>query len=363
MKEKINCQFCGVEFTPANSLAKYCSKECQTKARSQRRVYKTFCDYCGKELNRKRKTELSFCDHNCAKKYRQEHNEKRKCIVCGKEFVPTKSNQLCCSRKCRDKNSKYKRGSYCIECGKFFQAKSNTKFCSKECRHNHKMRNYRQTKICKECGQEFEGFSFQKFCSDSCKQKFGRKQNVVWVTCDFCGKEYPKTIYEIKQGATNFCSHGCCIGYLYKNGIITNKQSGPHLKINGLLETMGINYINEYSVDRFSLDIYLPDFCLAIEIMGDYWHGNSEKYIFENLEERQTRCIEKDKRKQKIIEDEGIKILYLWQKDIEKDILKCQFLIENFIEDNLILYHSTYYEIKDGELKEKENYKKQFMDL
>lgn len=114
---------------------------------------------------------------------------------------------------------------------------------------------------------------------------------------------------------------------------------------------MNIKYQNEKLFGRFSLDIYLSDFNKGIEIMGTYWHSDSRKYDFSDLEESQRKCIEKDKRKQNTLKQDGIEILYLWQKDILESPDLCKLLIKEFLKDNLKNFHSSSYFLKENKLE------------
>lgn len=40
------------------------------------------------------------------------------------------------------------------------------------------------------------------------------------------------------------------------------------MRVSKYLNAMGIDHINEYNFDRFSVDIYVPDFHVAIEVDG-----------------------------------------------------------------------------------------------
>lgn len=79
--------------------------------------------------------------------------ETRKCIVCGKEFTPSKVYARCCSGKCSQKNWRIEHGQCrknfegkkqkCIICGKEFTPyRSEHICCSPECS---KKRNYQVT--------------------------------------------------------------------------------------------------------------------------------------------------------------------------------------------------------------------------
>lgn len=73
---------------------------------------------------------------------------------------------------------------------------------------------------------------------------------------------------------------------------------------------MNIKYINEKTFKYYSVDNYLVDYNLIIEIMGDYFHANPILYDnYDNLNEMQKKDIIRDKRKntyiKKYIENSG----------------------------------------------------------
>lgn len=47
-------------------------------------------------------------------------------------------------------------------------------------------------------------------------------------------------------------------------------RSRPHRAVERVLDDMRISYISEHPVDVYSLDVYLPEWNLAIEIDGPY---------------------------------------------------------------------------------------------
>jgi len=67
----VECIKCGEEFS-GRSNRKYCSKQCQSRAKASRRYwrniekesFKLFCPQCGKEFAGTRKTQI-FCSVKC----------------------------------------------------------------------------------------------------------------------------------------------------------------------------------------------------------------------------------------------------------------------------------------------------------
>ena len=128
------------------------------------------------------------------------------------------------------------------------------------------------------------------------------------------------------------------------------------LKTNSILEKNKINYEREYRVKYYSIDNYLKDSKLMIEVMGDYWHSSpvrygENKYFLNNI---QYKGIIHDKQKHSyILNHLNVEILYLWESDIKNDVLKCELLILEYIKNNGILsdYNSFNYTVDNGVLK------------
>ena len=102
----VKCKGCGKKFETWPCRLKvgkafYCSKSCQYK-RIPRLTIK--CPGCGKPFTVLKSSydsnsEKSYCNHDC---YIKNHNYKRPCLVCGKEFSTWKSRSFIktCSRSC-----------------------------------------------------------------------------------------------------------------------------------------------------------------------------------------------------------------------------------------------------------------------
>lgn len=154
-----------------------------------------------------------------------------------------------------------------------------------------------------------------------------------------------------------------------QNSARSNKRNSKiQLKINSILDELKINYEREKIFEYYAADNYLNDFNLIIEVMGDYWHGNPIRYN-ENkytLNSIQDRTIIKDKQKKSYITNKyDIKILYLWETDINKNEELCKKLIQEYINCNGVLnnYHSFNYSISESSLSLNSNIITPYQDL
>lgn len=81
-------------------------------------------------------------------------------------------------------------------------------------------------------------------------------------------------------------------------------------RLSAIIENWGITVIRNSRKlllpTRYSLDIYLPQFKVAIEYQGNYWHSLPEKK-------------ELDKKKYDLCLERGIRLIYVWDREFKKD--------------------------------------------
>lgn len=252
---------------------------------------------------------------------------------------------------------------------------------------------------CKECGEELivrpSQYKKQKYfhCDKHIKHKPSGKNSFFYksieVQCTNCGNLYSVTPYDYnkknKLGDNhNFCCKECYWEYRSKyyvndkhplfgvprtqefkekqsertakmvsDGIMPQTLTKPHKKINDLLESNKIQFENEHLEKYHSIDIFLVNYNLMIEIMGDYWHAHPLKYNINKLTKQQKKSIKQDKSKHTYVKKyESVEILYLWEKDINENIDLCWLLIQMYIKNNGMIdnYHSFNYHLNQNTL-------------
>lgn len=87
-------------------------------------------------------------------------------------------------------------------------------------------------------------------------------------------------------------------------------------KIEDYIKSLNINYKKNYRVGRFLVDFYLLDYNLVIECDGDYWHSNPKFYDSKNLDKIQIKNKDRDNRKEKLLNENEINFIRLWEHDI-----------------------------------------------
>jgi predicted RNA-binding Zn-ribbon protein involved in translation (DUF1610 family) len=331
MKKKrivFNCEYCGKEKEQKlcdynKAKHHYCSCECKIAA--QNKGIKTICDNCGKEIIQKytqyNRAKHHYCSNKCQHEYQHKQKyEDRECLICNSIInVSKKSTQLLCSP----------------ECQKIWQTQQvgelNPNFT-------------RIKSICENCGKEIFVKKYRyndgthKFCSTKCRQDWFAR---VWSQDEQWKHSSQQRILKC-----------------YEKGIFSHTNTKPQRIINDLLNKLDINYINEYNCRYYAIDNYLNNNNLMIEIMGDYWHANPNKYKYESLTTVQLKGVNRDKAKHKYIRNYyDIEILYLWENDIYKNLDLCESLIQLYLEKNgkLENYHSFNYYMENGILKLTDN--------
>lgn len=292
--------------------------------KGQKTGYTFNCENCGEEVYQPKtqyeKAKHHFCSNKCQKEYQhRDLFENRKCEICNKIFpVSKKSTQRFCSIQCQGKWQSTQVGDLNPRSNKI---QCSCTYCNKPikvqpCNYN----NYEN-----------------HFCDENCRKK--------WYAEVFSQNEEWKE--QSKKRAISILSNG-----------LINTATKPQIMINKLLDNMNISYRNEENFVYYSIDNYLYDYNLAIEVMGDFWHSNPQKYLYDELKDIQRKRIPKDKAKHTyMINQYGINILYLWESDIYENIDVCEKLIKNYIDNNGTLddYHSFNYFIHKDELMLKSN--------
>ena len=410
MPIECTCIQCGNKFMVApykKDTAKFCSRECQyeyKKGKPKGLWVTKICPSCGKEFITLQSKSKKYCSEKCNHE-RNEHYMIYNCDICGKEMrikkalyqelLDGKRKTITCSYECAAKTKHTGHNIVCENCGKEFYRreyhinKNKHQFCSNTCQMEYQHKEKFEIRKCQICGKEFEcsKISTQRFCSNKCNSKWQKTLigednpnfTSVKIPCTYCGNE----IY-VKPSRLNiqnhfFCDEKCRQDWyaniysqtdewrekcrikainMLESGIMSKTNSKPQQIVDSILEENNIHFQKEKGIKYYSIDDYLTDANLMIEVMGDYWHSNPLKFPQE-INEIQYKRIPKDKAKHTYTKKQyGIEILYLWESDIYNNQELCKNLILEYIKRNGILenYHSfNYYLDENKKLILKEN--------
>lgn len=316
------------------------------------------------------------------------------CPQCGVEFSYMKSKERkFCSKECYIKSKQTGADIQCDNCGKTFhrnqshidrqKSKGQNNFCCMKCQKEYLHKQTYEIRSCEICGKEFEvsKLSTQRFCSDECQIQWqttrvgnlNPKFTSILTPCTYCGKAHYVKPYKFNQQENFFCSVECrqawyadvysqkeewkelsrqrALKQLQSNSLGT--ETTPQKIVNEILDKLDVVYNREEPFEFYAVDNYLLDYNLIIEVQGDYWHTNPNKYCSQ-INQTQYNVIRKDKAKHSYFKNQyKIEILYLWEYDILHNEDVCKNLIQFYINNNGIIpnYHSFNYQIVDHELK------------
>lgn len=280
------------------------------------------CERCGRHIGLKQKRQR-FCSRLCKNEWFRETTVDRNaelsatalergtwievsCVGCQNTFrtqtkrEPTKY----CSMECKLKHKRANMIRVCRRCGKTFLCSKGNRggyhgkvrfYCSRECHipgHIGK-----QTYSCQGCFIQFEAYSGRNgtprlFCSKKCSGPLaGLTSKCLVCDTDFQTKERPHPKLNGHVRRQRFCSKSCM--YLYRG------PSWPEEVVRQALRSLSVPFVEQFRCGRYSIDFYLPDLNVALEVDGDYWHSvkgdrdqRRDKWVFENRAIRTIRIQE-----------------------------------------------------------------------
>jgi G:T-mismatch repair DNA endonuclease (very short patch repair protein) len=317
------------------------------------------CKNCGKYFESKITSKI-FCSKKCGSIYYIKNPIKHRyimvCNYCGISFEKTLANKPdinenhYCSPECIGYN-KNKIGTgkicFCKECGKeFSQIHKRHYFCCDKCKTVHGIKHVITKEVfCSFCNKSLKRPRSLKnknyFCDRICEGSFRENEANDVRTCRYCKKEFTCK----KHDRLVFCSKSCQINGFNKGA------TKPHLDVMKFLDDCKIRFEIEKPVKRYSVDVYLLESDINIEVMGQYWHCDHRIYE-EPKSEMHLYAIKKDKKKSGYFRKNNMPVLYLWEIDINNNFDVCKMLIMEFIKSCGILNncHSMNYEINNEEL-------------
>lgn len=99
--------------------------------------------------------------------------------------------------------------------------------------------------------------------------------------------------------------------------------SNLEIRVKEILNELHIPYEHNKYILGFNYDIIFKN-KVILEIQGDFWHANPKKYLEEDIlnfpkKKKKAKDIwEYDLLKKKTVEEEGYKVIYLWEFDLNK---------------------------------------------
>lgn len=244
------------------------------------------------------------------------------CETCSRVFQvePYQTNARFCSRPCQavghSKEMVKQQNRQCEFCHTaFIVAPSNVKkYCSRQCAskaHGSKIIGTRASticvsKICKICSSSFSARATlrQTFCSRACANISYQRR--ITLSCQICHKSFT---VRAKRSNQKYCSRSCrTIG-------IGKTESYIEKAFAAALTSIALPYCSQYALGPYTIDFAIPEYHIAIECDGDYWHS-------------QPSCIARDRRKDKYLMNLGWQVLRFSETEINTDLDRCLTVIK-----------------------------------
>lgn len=101
-----------------------------------------------------------------------------------------------------------------------------------------------------------------------------------------------------------------------RRGVFKQTRSKPHLAMADLLTRMGLRFEEERGIWFYSFDFYLVDYDVYIEVDGDYFHSNPDRYPDGPQTKTQKANAARDKRKDSFCQSNAISLMRFWESHI-----------------------------------------------
>lgn len=110
-----------------------------------------------------------------------------------------------------------------------------------------------------------------------------------------------------------------------------HKPTKIEIKVANYLKSKNIKYLSNHKINNFYVDFYLIDYNIVIECDGDFWHSNPLFYKNKVLTKVQKKNIDRDLRKNNMLESNNIQYLRFWENDIHKNFLDVTNKIDSIL--------------------------------
>jgi very-short-patch-repair endonuclease len=123
------------------------------------------------------------------------------------------------------------------------------------------------------------------------------------------------------------------IKFLHENAErMRGSMTKPEKAVSDALNDLGYEHeLQKIVANMFIYDIYIPKYRLLIEVDGDYYHGNPNKYTRKELNWGQKKNMVNDIKKNRLAKALKYNIIRFWESDINGDIEDVKIKIKEFI--------------------------------
>jgi G:T-mismatch repair DNA endonuclease (very short patch repair protein) len=87
------------------------------------------------------------------------------------------------------------------------------------------------------------------------------------------------------------------------------------------LRKLGFEVQAQHKIDRFQVDAFLPEEGIVVELYGDYWHANPERYepdfVHPTTGLTAKETWKRDRKRARKIEKLGYKVMVIWEREMK----------------------------------------------
>lgn len=136
-----------------------------------------------------------------------------------------------------------------------------------------------------------------------------------WDLHNMASKRARKMIARMKKKARN--PEGLNFSIKKNAKKMSTKMTWPEREFKKLLKELKIDFEVQKIIGNKIFDFYIPSANLIIEVDGNYWHGDLEKY--EVLNNMQKKNIRNDAFKDSLAKGLGYNIERVWESDLKEN--------------------------------------------
>jgi len=114
----------------------------------------------------------------------------------------------------------------------------------------------------------------------------------------------------------------------------SSKDTKPELLLADMLRISGLSFIKQFPLPRIYCDFYLPEHNLIIEVDGDYWHANPDRFSQDDKigpKKVSAHLIwANDLKREEKIKSHGYKVMRIWASSLKTKT--AQQLVEDIVQ-------------------------------
>jgi very-short-patch-repair endonuclease len=121
---------------------------------------------------------------------------------------------------------------------------------------------------------------------------------------------------------------------MIQDGVFKQNRTQPYIKMEELLQSLNIFFIEEQIVHYWSFDFFIPKFNLYIEVDGDYFHSNPRRWPDGPKSKTQKINYYRDKKKNEFCQENNMVLHRFWEYDILNNTEEVLCILKTLFQSN-----------------------------